>query len=109
MFETDHAAIVLALRDLGDVGTRYAATIAVVTAVVNDVVIVDEAQIKIALMLGEQGDIIDMYWAESNYRNFRELGLYGRFNTNFQDVCVSGSRELRIQDASEGYLITLRY
>lgn len=58
----------------------------VVSAKVNDELIVDRDKIECIFTIQFDSVEISVYWEESGYKNYRRLGLYGLMSTKWQEV-----------------------
>lgn len=95
------------LRELtGD--TNYASFIGVITAKVNGKIKIDEDEIKVLLINNRPNfAIIDVLWEEYSYKNYKQMGLYGRMTTEWQEVKKTGPKVFTIY--SDTYEIAVNY
>lgn len=81
----------------------------IVTAVVNNVVVVDSDVIRCQFQIETNFSVIYIYWEEYGYKNYRQLGLYGQMRTDYQLIKLRGPKTLCITDELGAYEITIRY
>ena len=81
-----------ALRALtGD--TDYASFLGVVSAKVNGILKVDKEKIMVNLINSRPNfAIIDVHWEDFGYKNYKKMGLFGRMNTQWNEVRSTSER-----------------
>ncbi|EMJ4071449.1 hypothetical protein ISH43_09770 [Pseudomonas aeruginosa] len=96
-----------ALRQLtGD--TSYASFAGVVSAKVNGVLKIDKEEITVQLTNSRPNfAIIDIHWEDCGYKNYKEMGLFGRMTTEWNDVKSTSARSFSV--FSDSYEIEICY
>jgi hypothetical protein len=99
--------IIEIIRELtGD--TKHPNFVGTVSAEVKGSTVISEQDIGVALTYdGTNYAYIDVHWEDYGYKPYREMGLYGRMNTQFPSVIRTASREFRIIDNT--YSVTIAY
>ncbi|MCI1027049.1 hypothetical protein [Pantoea dispersa] len=88
--------------------TNFASFIGVVTATVNDEVIIDHEKIQIHLTNSRPNyALIDIFWEDSGYGDYKSLGLFGRMSTQYQRVEENKKRTFTIYN--DLYSIEVEY
>lgn len=87
---------------------RWFKGIAEVSATVKDRLLIDRELVNVDLTHdGHNRCVVDIYWEESGYKQFRTMGLYGRMSTDFQLMEFIVPCGLKIVD--EKYTIQLQF
>jgi len=95
------------LRELTG-NTDFVNFIGVITAKVNGKIQIDEDEIKVLLTNNYPNfAIIDIIWEEYGYKNYKQMGLFGRMTTEWQKVKKTGPKKFTIY--SDTYEITVNY
>ena len=99
--------IFAALRTLtGD--TDYASFTGIVSAKVNDVLKINKEEITVHLTNSRPNfAIIDIIWEDCGYKNYKEMGLFGRMTTQWNEVKSTSAKSFKIY--SESYEIEVCY
>lgn len=88
--------------------TNFANFTGVITATVNNEVIIDREEIQVHLTNNRPNYAsIDIFWEESGHSNYKSLGLFGRMSTQYQLVKENKKRTFTIY--SNLYLIDVEY
>ncbi|MGC4734041.1 hypothetical protein [Providencia hangzhouensis] len=101
------AVILEVIRNLtGEVA--YARFDGVVTATVQGKEIIHEEEIQILLTYNAPNyAYIDIIWEDYGYKNYKDMGLFGRMSTQYQQVKKSGARCFTL--ISDNYTIDIMY
>lgn len=88
--------------------TSYAKFAGVVTATVNGVVKVDRETIEVQLTNSRPNfAYIDVHWEDFGYKNFHDMGVYGRMDTRYNQVKVTGAKSFVV--IGDNYRIEISY
>ena len=93
----------------GNYPTDYIKRNLTVTAEVNGETIIDSKPIETELMIKHNNAQINIYWENSGYKLYKNLGLFGSMNTDWQIVTSFGERTFQVQDEDGSYLLTIEY
>jgi len=79
-----------------------------VSATVNGILKIDQEKIPILLTNSRPNCVlIDIMWEDGGYKNYKDMGLFGRMSTQWQQVKKSGTRAFTI--LSDTYVIEVAY
>jgi hypothetical protein len=81
----------------------------IVTATVNDELIIDSEVIECHFQIETNYSVINIYWEEAGYKLYQKLGLYGQMRTDYQFVKDIGPNQICIKDEHEPFEITIQY
>ncbi|WP_219953064.1 hypothetical protein [Dickeya zeae] len=88
--------------------TNYTDFIGIITATVNGKLKINQEKIQVYLTNSRPNyALIDIIWEEGGYRNYKDLGLFGRMSTQWQ--CVIKSKDRTFSIISETYKIDVEY
>lgn len=101
---SESTAVVLdVIRELtGD--TTYATFKAIVSATIKGKLKIDDVNLTNSR---PNYALIDIMWEDCGYKNYQNMGLFGRMSTQWQEVKKVGTRTFRIFDDS--YQIDVTY
>jgi hypothetical protein len=108
MTSTESTGVIFSvLRTLtGD--TNYANFTGVVSAKVNGKLKIDKEEITVQLTNSRPNfAIIDVHWEDFGYKNYKEMGLYGRMTTEWNEVKSTSARSFKV--FGETYEIEICY
>lgn len=92
----------------GHRGSNFAEAIAIVSASVKRKKVIDREEIRVHLRFdGTNYSTIEIFWEDYGYKNYRDMGLYGSMNTQFNKVEKVDVRTLIIHDPN--YEIEIEY
>lgn len=74
----------------GDPGAHVAKGTFVVSAKVNERLVIDKQKIECYFIRELNLVAISVYWEESGYKNYKEMGLFGKMDTKWQEVKRKG-------------------
>jgi hypothetical protein len=57
-----------------------------VLAKVNDRLVIDKEPMECHFTKGLDFVTISIYWEEGGYKNYRDMGLFGKMNTKWQEI-----------------------
>ncbi|WP_163003096.1 hypothetical protein [Pseudomonas viridiflava] len=96
-----------ALRTLTD-DTSYASFTGVVSAKVNEKLKIDREEITVQLTNSRPNfAFIDVHWEDCGYKNYKEMGLFGRMSTEWNEVKSTSDRSFKV--FSDTYEIEIHY
>lgn len=108
MTSTNSTGVIFsALRTLtGD--TDFANFTGVVSAKVNGKLKIDKEEITVQLTNSRPNfAIIDVHWEDFGYKNYKEMGLFGRMTTEWNEVKSTSARSFKV--FSDTYEIEICY
>lgn len=76
-----------------------------VTAVVGKNVKVDRDIIDCFLVIQHDSVDICIYWEDCGYKSYKDMGLYGKANSKYQEIKKLNDNSLKIRDKSGAYEI----
>lgn len=99
--------IFTALKNLtGD--TTFASFTGIVSAKVNGKLKIDKEEITVQLTNHRPNfAFIDVHWEDCGYKNYKEMGLYGRMSTEWNEVKSTSDRSFKV--LSDAYEIEIHY
>lgn len=101
------AVLIDVIRELSG-STRYASTEATVSATIDGKLKIDSDIIRVILVNGDPNFAqIDIFWEDYGYKNYKDMGLFGRMNTQYQSVEKVAGRVFRI--TGDNYQIDIGY
>lgn len=93
------------LREFGDVG--FVQFEGAVSATINGKVKVNNETIRVDLTNDHNHATIYIYWEDYGFKSYKDMGLFGSMNTEFQEVKQTGKRTFSI--FGESYLVDVTY
>ncbi|CAM3658781.1 hypothetical protein [Paracidovorax anthurii] len=101
------AVILGAIRELVD-DTTYAAFDATVSATVGGKLKIDAEPIHVLLINSRPNyALIDVMWEDAGYKNYQDMGLFGRMSTQWQTAEKIAPRTIRV--AGDTYHVDIVY
>jgi len=92
----------------GDRSERYVEARATITATVNNRQVITGEAFNISLSFdGTNYAAINIFWEESGFKNYKDLGLYGTMSTQYQRVASSGARSFIVKNGN--YSVEVEY
>lgn len=87
---------------------RYLRIRGTVTATVSNQIVIDEEIIGLDFTKPPHGaSVINIYWEESGYKAYRNLGLYGQASSTWQTFIKDDDNNIFIQNDTPGYEIKI--
>lgn len=88
--------------------TTFANFTGVVSAKINGKLKIDKEEITIQLTNNRPNfAFIDVHWEDCGYKNYKEMGLYGRMSTEWNEVKSTSDRSFKV--FSDTYEIEIHY
>ncbi|QCY14989.1 MULTISPECIES: hypothetical protein [Pseudomonas] len=101
------SVVLSAIRDLTD-DTDTATFNGVVSAKINGSLKIDREEITVQLINSRPNyAIIDIHWEDCGYKNYKDMGLYGRMTTQWNEVKKSSATSFTLY--GETYEIVVNY
>ncbi len=101
------AVILKVIRELTD-DTTYAVFEGSVSATINGQLKINAEPLKVHLTNSRPNyALIDVMWEDSGYENYRDMGLYGRMSTQWQEVRMVAPRTFRV--SGDTYQLDIQY
>lgn len=101
------ALILEIIRELTD-DTNYVAFKGIVSATINGDLKIDSEQIEVHLTNSRPNyALIDVIWEEHGYKNYKDMGLFGRMSTQWQEVQRVEPRTFKV--ISDTYHLVIQY
>lgn len=101
------AVILDVIRELtGD--TTYASFEGIVSASINGELKIDGERLDVSLTNSRPNyALIDVIWEDGGYKNYRDMGLYGRMSTQWQEAEKIAPRTFRV--IGDTYHLDIQY
>jgi len=101
------AVILDVIREMSG-GTTYTAFDAIITATINGIQKINNETIRVHLTNSRPNyALIDIMWEDYGYKNYLDMGLFGRMSTQWQEVTKIASRKFRV--FSDKYQVDITY
>ena len=88
-------------------GKREVIILAVVSAFVGWKKVISEETINVSLSIHHDHAEVGIFWEKNGYENYKDIGLYGLMNSNYQSFIDTGNNTFKI--AGDTYEIFVNY
>lgn len=104
---TGTALILEIIRELTD-DTNYVAFQGIISAEINGDLKIDGEKIEVHLTNSRPNyALIDVIWEDYGYKNYKDMGLFGRMSTQWQEVQMVEPRAFKV--ISDTYQLIVQY
>lgn len=80
---------------------------AVVSAIVGGKSIISEDTIKVHLAIHYDKSEVSVFWEDYGYKNYKNMGLYGLMNSDYQDFIDIGLNKFQV--VGDRYTVVINY
>jgi len=80
-----------------------------VTAKVGGKNKIDRDQIDCQLVIQHDSIDINIFWEDCGYKNYRDMGLYGKASSKYQEITELSESSFRILDKNGAYELTFEW